>query len=70
MTKGEMLNNINITIKWAMEDNGEALEKIQVKMIANGFQFKGWGYKVNKRMLRLNKEELMDLMLEIVECAY
>ena len=70
MTKCEMLASINVLIKWAMENNADVLEKIQVVMLGYGFCFKGWGYKANKRMLRLNKDELMELMLEIVECAY
>lgn len=70
MTKNEMLSHINIAIKWAMENDEKILEAIQCKMLLNGFSFKGWGYKANKRMLRLNKEELAGLMSEIVECMY
>ena len=70
MTKYEMLAHINTAIKWAMENDEKILEAMQCKMLHNGFSFKGWGYKANKRMLRLNKEELAGLMSEIVECMY
>lgn len=72
MTKMQMIAYIQTALKWAMEEgNKEALEAMQCKILGYGFgAVSGWKWTHTKEFIRLRAEELMEMMLEIVECMY
>lgn len=71
MTKQEMIADIQISLKWAAENSLEALEWMQVVFADYGFRtVSGWRWADTRKLLKLSKDDLAEMMTRIVECMY
>lgn len=70
ITKQTMLCWIQTSIKWAIENSDKAYESIRSRLMDDGFSVNGWRYHQCKKLMRLHKQELFDMALDVVEIMY